>query len=239
MKQYGLLGYPLSHSFSCGYFAEKFKKEGIDAQYENYAIDSIDKLPQLIAENTQLIGLNVTIPYKESVLSYIDVLDPEAEAIGAVNTIRIERDVNHKPCLTGYNTDLIGFRESILPLVEKLRNSSRICYLEKTYEGFALKALILGTGGASKAVEYGLKQMGIETLYVSRSPKGGRVTYENLNHSYYDEYHIIVNTTPLGMYPNVQTCPPIDYKCIGPNHLLFDAVYNPEKTLFLQKGEKQ
>jgi len=239
MKQYGLLGYPLSHSFSHGYFAEKFKKEGIDAQYENYAIASIDKLPQLIAENTQLVGLNVTIPYKESVISYIDILDPEAEAIGAVNTIRIERDGNHKPRLTGYNTDLPGFRESILPLVEKLRNSSRIRFLEKTYEGFALKALILGTGGASKAVEYGLKQMGIETLYVSRSPKGGRVTYENLSHSYYDEYHIIVNTTPLGMYPNVQTCPPIDYKCIGPNHLLFDAVYNPEKTLFLQKGEKQ
>ena len=239
MKKYGLLGYPLLHSFSSGYFTEKFKKEGIDAQYENYAITSIDKLPQLIAENTPLVGLNVTIPYKESVLSYLDMLDTEAEAIGAVNTIRIERDANHNPRLTGYNTDLLGFRESIFPLVEKLRNSSQFRFHEKTNEGFALKALILGTGGASKAVAYGLKQMGIETLYVSRSPESGRITYEDLSQSYYDEYQIIVNTTPLGMYPNVQKYPPIDYKCIGPNHLLFDAVYNPEKTLFLQKGEKQ
>jgi len=239
MRQYGLLGYPLSHSFSHGYFAEKFKKEGIDAQYENYAIASIKQLPRLIAENAQLVGLNVTIPYKESVLSYLDMLDPEAEAIGAVNTIRIERDDHHKPRLTGYNTDLVGFRESILPLVEKLQNSSRIRFLEKGRGDFALKALILGTGGASKAVAYGLRQMGIDILYVSRRPECGRVTYENLSHSYYEDYQIIVNTTPLGMYPNVQTCPSIDYQSIGPGHLLFDAVYNPEKTLFLQKGEKQ
>ncbi|MDD4920901.1 MAG: shikimate dehydrogenase [Bacteroidales bacterium] len=239
MKQFGLLGYPLSHSFSRGYFAEKFKRENLDARYENFAIASIEQLPQLITENPQLEGLNVTIPYKQAVIPYLDILDPEAEAMGAVNTIRIERSGNQKPRLVGYNSDLIGFRESIRPYVENLRKRSQICFQEKTFEGFTLKALILGTGGASKAVEYGLKQLGVEPLFVSRTPEPGRITYENLGSPYYEEYHIIVNTTPLGMFPNVQTFPPIDYLSIGPKHLLFDAVYNPEKTLFLKKGETQ
>ena len=241
MRQFGLLGYPLSHSFSRGYFSEKFKRETIDAQYDNFALSSIEQLPQLIVENKLLVGLNVTIPYKQSVIPYLDALDPEAEAIGAVNTIKIERSEKCKPRLIGYNSDLVGFRESIRVYVENLRNASQVHLSEKVIPnaGAPLKALILGTGGASKAVEYGLKQLGVEILFVSRTPEPGRITYENLGRSFFEEYHIIVNTTPLGMYPNVNTCPPIDYLSIGPHHLLFDAVYNPEKTLFLEKGEKQ
>lgn len=241
MKQYGLLGYPLSHSFSRGYFTEKFKRETIDAQYENFALPSIEQLPGLIAENTLLVGLNVTIPYKQAVIPYLDELDPEAQSIGAVNTIRIERTLNKKPRLVGYNSDLVGFRESIRPHVEHLRGRFQLHFADKVVNrgGFHLKALILGTGGASKAVDFGLKQLGIETLFVSRTPEEGRITYDKLDRSLYDEYQIIVNTTPLGMYPNVNDCPPLDYTSIGPHHLLFDAIYNPEKTLFLEKGEKQ
>lgn len=241
MKQYGLLGYPLSHSFSRGYFTDKFNREAIDALYENFAIPSIEQLPRLIAENPLLTGLNVTIPYKQSVIPYLDALDSEAEAIGAVNTIRIERGENKKPRLIGYNSDLTGFRESIRPFVEKMRNQSQIYFMDKvsSCQGAALKALILGTGGASKAIGHALKQLGVETLFVSRTSEPGRITYENLDRHFYGEYHIIINTTPLGMFPNVQTYPPINYPAVGPGHLLFDAVYNPEKTLFLQKGEEQ
>jgi len=241
MKQYGLLGFPLSHSFSRGYFTEKFKREDLEAVYENFAIPDISQFPSLILENPLLVGLNVTIPYKQSVMEYLDALDPEAEEIGAVNTIRIERRGKEKPRLVGYNSDLIGFRESIRPYVESMRNLSQIRISDKIIpsRSSALKALVLGTGGASRAIAFGLKQLGVETLFVSRTLEPGRIIYENLDQSYYDEYHIIVNATPMGMYPNVNTCPPVDYKFIGPNHLLFDAVYNPEKTLFLQKGESQ
>jgi len=241
MRQFGLLGYPLSHSFSRGYFSEKFKKETIDAQYENFALSTIEQFPGLIAQNPQLVGLNVTIPYKQAVIPFLDDLDPEAATIGAVNTIRIERGGSRKPRLVGFNSDLVGFRESIRPYVEALRKSFQLHFAEKVIssDGFVLKALILGTGGASKAVEHGLKQLNIETLFVSRTPDSGQISYENLDQSYYKEYPIIVNTTPLGMYPNINACPPLDYKSIGTHHLLFDAVYNPEKTLFLEKGEKR
>jgi shikimate dehydrogenase len=239
MRQFGLLGYPLSHSFSRGYFTEKFRREDINAVYDNFALSSIEQFPGLIAENPQLEGLNVTIPYKQAVIQYLDAIDREAEVIGAVNTIRIEHSGSGKPRLIGYNSDLVGFRESIRPYVESLRNSMQIQLADKIVQTDRLKALILGTGGASRAIEYGLKQLEIETLFVSRTPDAGRITYENLARSYYEEYRIIVNTTPLGMYPNVNTCPPLDYNSIGNHHLLFDAVYNPEKTLFLEKGEKQ
>jgi shikimate dehydrogenase len=240
MKQYGLLGYPLTHSFSRGYFSEKFKKETIDAHYENFALPSIEQFPQLLAENQYLVGLNVTIPYKQAVIPFLDALDPEAEAIGAVNTIRIERVENKKPRLVGFNSDLVGFRESIRPYVENLRTKFQLHFSEKVINGHVpLKALILGTGGASRAVEFGLKQLGVEVLFVSRTQESGRVTYENLERSMYDEYHIIVNTTPLGMFPNVNNCPQIDYTAVGPHHLFYDAVYNPEKTLFLEKAEMQ
>ena len=224
MKKYGLLGYPLSHSFSKGYFTEKFRKESIDAVYENFALPSITEFPSLILSEPLLAGLNVTIPYKQAVIPYLDALTPEAEAIGAVNVIRVERSSETR--LIGYNSDVIGFRESICPLVLALGAGP-------------LKALVLGTGGASKAILYALKQLGIETLLVSRKPAPGQITYDDLTAAHYKEFRMIVNTTPLGMSPNVDTCPPIDYAQLGSEHLLFDVVYNPDTTLFLQKGETQ
>jgi shikimate dehydrogenase len=226
MKKYGLLGFPLSHSFSKGYFMEKFRKESIDAIYENFALPSITEFPSLIHSTPLLAGLNVTIPYKQAVMPYLDALTPEAEAIGAVNVIRMEHSSDGKAYLTGYNSDLVGFRESIRPLVSALGAGS-------------LKALVLGTGGASKAILYALKQLGIETVLVSRKPAPGQITYDDLTAAHYKEFRILVNTTPLGMSPNVDTCPPIDYSQLGSKHLLFDAIYNPDKTLFLQKGETQ
>jgi shikimate dehydrogenase len=223
MKQYGLLGYPLSHSFSKGYFTEKFRKEGIDAVYENFALPSIAEFPELIAYSPFLAGINVTIPYKQAVIPYLDTLDPVAEAVGAVNVVRILRS-SEELRLIGYNSDVVGFRESIRPLVEALGNGS-------------LKALVLGTGGASKAIVYGLKQLGVEPLLVSRQAAPGQISYEELTPSHYQEYRILVNTTPLGMSPKVNACPPLDYSLLGSAHLLFDAVYNPDKTLFLQQGE--
>lgn len=224
MKLYGLLGYPLSHSFSKGYFTEKFRKESIDAVYENFALPSIEELPELIAYTPFLAGFNVTIPYKQAVIPYLDSLDPVASAVGAVNVVRILRSSELR--LVGYNTDVIGFRESIRPLVETMGREP-------------LKALVLGTGGASKAIVHGLSQLGIESLLVSRQTSLGQLSYEQLKPAYYKEYRIIVNTTPLGMSPKIDACPPLDYSLIGPEHVLFDAVYNPEKTLFLQKGEIQ
>lgn len=224
MKQYGLLGYPLSHSFSKGYFTEKFRKESIDAVYENFALPSIEELPELIAYSPFLAGFNVTIPYKQAVIPYLDSLDPVASAVGAVNVVRILKGTELR--LVGYNSDVIGFRESIRPLVETMGQGP-------------LKALVLGTGGASKAIVHGLAQLGIESLLVSRQASLGQLSYEQLRPAYYEEYRIIVNTTPLGMSPNIDACPPLDYSLLGPQHLLFDAVYNPEKTLFLQKGEIQ
>lgn len=223
MRQYGLLGYPLSHSFSKGYFTEKFRKEGIAAAYENFALPSIEELPELIAYSPFLAGLNVTIPYKQAVIPYLDALDPVAEAVGAVNVVRIIRSGDDLR-LVGYNSDVVGFRESIRPLVAALGSEP-------------LKALVLGTGGASKAIVYGLRQLGVEPLLVSRQAGLGQLSYEQLKPAFYKEYRIIVNTTPLGMSPKVDACPPLDYSLLGPEHLLFDAVYNPEKTLFLQKGE--
>jgi len=222
MKKYGLLGYPLSHSFSKGYFTDKFRKESIDAVYENFALPSITEFPSLILSTPLLAGLNVTIPYKQAVMPYLDALTPEAEAIGAVNVIRVEHSPETR--LTGYNTDVVGFRESIRPLVVSMGGSS-------------LKALVLGTGGASKAILYALNQLGIETLLVSRKPAPGQITYDDLTAAHYKEFSILVNTTPLGMSPNVDTCPPLNYSLLGDGHLLFDAVYNPDKTLFLQQGE--
>jgi shikimate dehydrogenase len=223
MKQYGLLGYPLSHSFSRGYFTEKFRKENIDAVYENFALPSIEELPELIAYSPFLEGLNVTIPYKQAVIPYLDALDPVSEAVGAVNVVRIIRS-SEELRLVGYNSDVVGFRESIRPLVATMGSQP-------------LKALVLGTGGASKAIVHGLVQLGVEPLLVSRQSGLGQLSYEQLKPAYYEEYRIIVNTTPLGMSPKVDECPPIDYDCLGPQHLLFDAVYNPDKTLFLQRGE--
>lgn len=222
MEKYGLIGYPLGHSFSIGYFNEKFKSEGINAQYVNFEIPSIELLPDIISNNLNLRGLNVTIPYKEQILPYLDSIDKDAAAIGAVNVVKIIRQKN-KYKLTGYNSDIIGFTESIKPL---LRNYHK-------------KALILGTGGSSKAVFHGLKNLGIEGTYVSREKKDNVLTYEELTPEVMALHKVIVNCTPVGMFPRVDYAPEIPYSELTPKHLLYDLLYNPNTTLFMRKGEAQ
>ncbi len=223
MDKFGLIGYPLGHSFSKNYFNEKFANEDIDAVYMNFEIPSINDLPQVIAENPELKGLNVTIPYKEKVISYLDELDKDAREIGAINVIKVIRQKDSDPKLVGYNSDVIGFTKSIEPLLEPHHK----------------KALILGTGGASKAVFHGLKQLGVEGPFVSRHERPNMFTYEELTAEVMDEYSVIVNTTPVGMYPHTDECPDIPYQYLTPNHLLYDLLYNPDVTLFMKKGEEK
>jgi shikimate dehydrogenase len=220
---FGLIGYPLTHSFSKKFFTEKFSREGIDSVYENFEIDTIGKLPDIIREHPMLKGLNVTIPYKQDVFAYLDEVDEAAREIGAVNTIRIEREEGGTR-LCGFNTDVIGFGDSIRPLL-KVHHQ---------------KALVLGTGGASKAVVRALNALGLSVILVSRSPKGGgQINYRDLDKDRMAEYTVIVNTTPLGTYPKIEGFPDIPYSLITARHLLYDLVYNPEKTRFLEKGEEQ
>ncbi len=214
--QYGLIGYPLSHSFSPAYFNNKFASEKIDARYDAYAIPIIDELATLLKEHPLLKGLNVTIPYKEQVVPLLHDIDTAARDIGAVNCIDI-RDGR----LIGYNTDYIGFVESLRPLLQA----------QHTH------ALVLGTGGAAKAVIYALKQLGIEYKIVSRT--GGDMQYADVDEQVLKQYKLIINTTPLGMYPEIDKAPDIPYQYLGEEHLLYDLVYNPEETLFLQKGRQQ
>jgi shikimate dehydrogenase len=224
MKKYGLIGYPLGHSFSKGYFTEKFIKENIsDCVYDNFPISTIDLLPSLIKDNPELIGLNVTIPYKEKVFPFIDDIDEKAAKIGAVNTLKIYRKDNGF-ALHGFNTDCYGFEQ---PLKQVLKKHHK-------------KALILGTGGASKAVKYVLNSMGIEYLCVSRNKTADNtIAYEQVTEETINEHLIIINTSPLGMYPDVGTFPNIPYEALTDKHILYDLVYNPEKTLFLLKGEQK
>lgn len=221
MDTYGLIGYPLCHSFSKGYFTRFFEEERIDAEYKNFEIPSIDKLTEVLHRETALRGFNVTIPYKQQVIPFLDEVAPAATAIGAVNVVKV---IHHdgRLCLKGYNTDVVGFSDSIRPRLQPHHTH----------------ALILGTGGASKAVDYALHQMGITTQLVSRTPSAGILTYEALTPEVLTQHTIIVNTTPLGMHPKVDACPPLDYTQISSQHLLFDVVYNPAKTLFLQRGEQ-
>ena len=214
MRHYGIIGYPLHHSFSAKYFSEKFKREGIEAEYSLYPIGMEDLRLKIEDLFHRLDGMNVTMPYKQTIIPYLDRLDETAEAVGAVNVV-------HKR--VGYNTDCIGFMESIKPL---LRDSDR-------------KALVLGTGGASKAVCYGLKQLGIAPTLVSRTPKDGMIGYSDLTEGLMAEHTIIVNCTPLGMVPDTESYPPIPYELISAQHLLFDCIYNPEETVFLRKGRAQ
>lgn len=223
MEKYGLIGYPLRHSFSIGYFNEKFKSEGIDAEYINFELPSLDEFPDVIAGNPTLKGLNVTIPYKEKIISYLDDLDKDTRAIGAVNVIKVIRKKNNKVKLVGYNSDIIGFTQSIEPLLQPHHK----------------KALILGTGGAAKSVFHGLKNLGLESIYVSRTERKDMLTYETLTPEIMEEYTVIVNCTPLGMYPKVDDCPDIPYDLLTPNHLLYDLLYNPNVTLFMKKGMEQ
>lgn len=222
MEKYGLIGFPLVHSFSIGYFNEKFENEGIDACYENFELPSIDELPEILDSNPELCGLNVTIPYKEKVISFLDIISPEARAIGAVNVIKVKHE-GKKTKLIGYNSDVIGFTRSIEPLLESYHK----------------KALILGTGGASKAVDYSLRKLGLETVKVSRFERPGCIEYKQLTADNIKEYNVIVNCTPCGMYPHVDECPDLPYEAMDSHTLLYDLIYNPDETLFLQKGRQQ
>lgn len=223
MQKYGLVGYPLKHSFSIGYFNEKFKSEDINAEYVNFELPSLDNFMEVIEENPNLCGLNVTIPYKEKIISYLDELDRDTAKIGAVNVIKIIRQKS-KIKLVGYNSDIIGFTQSIQPLLQPQHKH----------------ALILGTGGASKAVFHGLANLGIESVFVSRTKKGPTVlTYEELTPEIMNKRTVIVNCTPVGMYPKVDFCPNIPYELLTPDHLLYDLLYNPNETLFMKKGQMQ
>ena len=225
MDYYGLIGYPLTHSFSAQFFTEKFKREEIDAEYLNFEIEDILEIRRVILFNQYLRGLNVTIPYKEKVIPFLHKMSPEAEKIGAVNTIKVDRlkgDMYFYE-LIGYNTDYIGFKKSLTPLIKPDIHN---------------KALILGTGGASKAVAYALTSMGIDWIYVSRIKGEGRISYDQLVSDIMSTYKLIVNTTPLGTYPNIENCPSIPYSMLTEEHLLYDLVYNPEETLFLRKGRE-
>ena len=219
MNIYGLIGHPLSHSFSKKYFTEKFVKENItDCEFLLFDISNIKEFRNVLVQNPNLKGLSVTIPYKETVMEYLDEIDDEAQQIGAVNTIKIEGKK-----LIGYNTDYFGFKQSLKP------------FLEISQE----RALILGTGGASKAVFYALNSLNIKCLFVSRNPKNdNEISYEDVNEYVIRNHQIIVNTTPVGTFPNVNEKPAINYNEITSKHLLYDLVYNPAETQFLKEGKQ-
>ncbi len=223
MRKYGLIGYPLGHSFSKTYFAEKFHNENIsDCSYDNYPLKNLDGFPNLIQSDKELCGLNVTIPYKSDILRFLNVVDPEAEEIGAVNVIKIHRN-SGKISLYGYNSDVTGIRDTLLPFMsERVRN-----------------AIVLGTGGSSRAVCHVLSQIGLKTTLVSRVRKAGVLAYSDLNQKILENTQLIINTTPLGMFPDIENKPDLDYKMLNINHILFDLVYNPGLTAFLLMGENQ
>ena len=222
MDKYGLIGYPLGHSFSISYFNQKFADECINASYENFEIPSIDELPEIIDRYPNLRGLNVTIPYKEKVIPFLDSISPEARAIGAVNVIRVVHQKN-KTLLKGYNSDVIGFTQSIEPMLDPKWHK---------------KALVLGTGGASKAINYGLKSLGIEPVFVSRYERPDTIQYKSITPDVVREYNVIVNCTPVGMYPHTDECPLLPYEAMDQHTILYDLIYNPDQTLFMRNGAK-
>lgn len=221
MNKLGLLGKNISYSFSRAYFKEKFENEQItDTTYENFDIESIDLFPSIIKNTKNLKGLNVTIPYKEAVIPFLDKVNKKAKAIGAVNTIKITK----KGKLVGYNTDCYGFKKTLKPFLKPHHKS----------------ALILGTGGASKAIAYTFKELGITYQYVSRKQSENiSFTYDSLTEADIKNHQIIINSTPLGTFPNIEDCPNIPYHAITSNHVLFDLIYNPEETKFLRLGKEQ
>jgi shikimate dehydrogenase len=223
MKVYGLVGKGLSHSFSPEYFQDKFSKLGLEATYELFQLEDINHFPELIRTHKDLKGLNITIPYKEKVIQFLNAITPEAKAISAVNTLSIKEEEG-LPFLTGHNTDVIGFKESIFPLIRDRKIS---------------KALILGSGGGAKAVDHVLGDFGILSQIVSRQPLKGELSYQLLTKEVISNHLLIINTTPLGMFPNVKTAPDIPYQFIGKDHILFDLVYNPTETLFIKEGRKR
>lgn len=246
MDIYGLIGWPLGHSFSRQFFQEKFQREGICAEYRNFELEAADALPALVQGEKRLRGLNVTIPHKRAVIPLLDALAPEAREIGAVNVIRICRE-GERMRLTGYNSDVVGFRESLRPLLQSWHR----------------RALVLGTGGASLAVVHALRQLNVLPTYVSRTPGGTqpqrpdapdadarpepqreaegipRLTYADLTPDVMAAHGVVVNCTPVGMFPRVDEAPAIPYALLTPRHLLYDLVYNPRETLFLRRGRER
>ena len=220
-RKFGLLGYPLQHSFSRGYHNERFARWGLDAVYDNYELSDLSQLRSIVERDKELEGLNVTIPYKQAVMPLLDDIDPVAQAIGAVNVIRIER-ADGAVRMVGYNSDYVGFRNSITPLLKPHHTH----------------ALVLGTGGASKAVCAALADMGIAVVRVSRTPRQGELGYDALTAEVMAQCTIVVNTTPLGMYPHVDACAPIPYELLTSRHLCYDVVYNPTTTLFMQRASQ-
>ncbi|GIV33994.1 MAG: shikimate 5-dehydrogenase [Chitinophagales bacterium] len=222
MRRFGLIGYPLRHSFSRQYFTEKFQREAIrDAVYENFPLPTVGQLPELIAQHTDLRGLNVTIPHKQAIIPLLNETEAEATTIGAVNTIKISSGK-----MVGFNTDHIGFMRSLLPLLQPHHK----------------KALILGTGGASLAIRHVLQKLGIAYALVSRQPvskKGDVYAYSELTREIIQQHLLIVNTTPAGMVPHTGKAPAIPYAHLTTRHLLYDLVYNPSETLFMQMGKKR
>jgi shikimate dehydrogenase len=214
---YGLIGYPLTHSFSAAYFKKKFAAGHIEAFYRAFPLADIGEFPTLVKSQPLLCGLNVTIPYKTAIIPYLDVVDTIADETGAVNCISIKNGIK-----SGYNTDVIGFEESLKPLLKP----------------FHTLALVLGTGGASKAVCYVLKKLGIEYLQVSRSKRMDTITYDELTEDFIKAHTLIINTTPLGMQPNTDSCPDLPYQYVGSQHLLYDLIYNPADTKFLSLGKQ-
>lgn len=222
MKQYGLIGHPLSHSFSKKHFTNKFEIENIaDSSYELFDIENINLFPKILKENPNLKGLNVTIPYKESVISFLTDIDETAKTIGAVNTIKIS---NQSKQIKGYNTDYYGFKKSLKP------------FLDINHE----RALILGTGGAAKTVKYALNELNVDCLLVSRNPKNeNEIAYTDINEYVIKHHQLIINTTPVGMFPNIENYPLLDYNSLTQKHLLYDLIYNPIETIFFKKGKQK
>lgn len=219
MRRFGLLGYPLSHSFSQKYFTEKFAQLGLtDCVYENFSLPNIEELALVLQEKKDLCGFNITIPYKKQVLSFLDEVSPVVAAIGACNCVQIKAGK-----LTGYNTDVVGFEESLKPFLQPHHT----------------KALVLGTGGASAAVEYVLHKLGISVQHVSRVTSGNAIAYEQVDEKILATHHLLINTTPLGMYPNLAECPDLPYRFLTPQHHLYDLIYNPAETQFLANGKAQ
>ncbi len=220
-KSYGLIGYPLGHSFSRDYFNHKFKAEGINAEYINFEIEDVSMLMELLAEHPELDGLNVTAPYKEQVIPYMTSMDPIAEQIGAVNVIKLLRDTDGELIgMRGYNSDVVGFSKSIEPLLTSSRSS----------------ALILGTGGAGKAVARALEDLGVETHFVSRRKSASTIAYEELTRAMVQHSKIVVNATPVGMYPNDDLTPDFPFRFLGSEHLCYDLIYNPNETRFMRES---
>lgn len=219
-EEYGLIGHPLGHSFSAAFFAQKFATEGIDASYHNFDIATIDEVENILSTHPRLRGFNVTIPYKQAILPYLDTVSSEAQEIGAVNVVKVVYDKEGKRSLHGFNSDVVGFSRSIAPLLQPHHT----------------KALVLGTGGASRAIVYGLKQLGICATLVSRRPCEGQLTYADIDAQVLQAHTVVVNCSPIGMHPHVDEAPALPYELLSECHLCYDLVYNPAETAFMQRS---